>query len=216
MNESSYLSPRILDTALKLAENQPWETIRLHDIAQEMEISLDDIRAHYPQKEDLIDAWFDHADQAMLQQAATPEFLLLSPHARLETVMMSWMEALADHHKTTREMILGRLEPGHLHIQLAGLLRVSRTVQWMREAAHRDASYLNRALEETVLTSIYLLTFGRWLTDESDHFQQTRRQLRSLIKKANFILHLTSRELDGPVLPLIRKAQAQGSTGTRH
>ncbi|MEH6625030.1 MAG: hypothetical protein V7739_01175 [Motiliproteus sp.] len=205
MNESSYLSPRILDTALKLAENQSWETIR-----------LDDIHAHYAQKEDLIDAWFDRADQVMLQQAATPEFLALSPHERLETVIMSWMEDLADHHKATQEMILGRLKPGHLHIQWAGLPHVSRTLQWMCEAAHRDASYLNRALEETVLTSIYLLTFGRWLTDESDHFQQTRRQLRSLIKKAGFILHLTERERDCPVPPLIRKAEEQGSTGTHH
>ena len=184
MNMSSNLSAQILDTALKLAENQSWETIRLYEIAQEMGISLNDVRAHYAEKEDLIDAWFDRADQWMLQQAATPEIRALGPHERLEAVMMSWMEALAAHRKTTREMILGRLEPGHVHIQWAGLMRVSRTVQWMREAARRNASHVNRALEETLLTSIYLLTFGRWLTDSSEHSEQTRRQLRSLLKNA--------------------------------
>jgi len=213
---TSYLSPRILDTALKLADHQPWETIRLHDIAREMDISLDDIRVHYAQKEDLIDAWFDHADQVMLQQAARPEFLTLTPDARLEAVMMNWMEALADHHKATREMILGRLEPGHLHIQLAGLLRISRTVQWMREAAHRDASYLNRALEETVLTSIYLMAFACWLNDESDHFEQTRQLVQNLLKKAGFILHMTGQEAYPPSPLLIEDIDQQGSASTHH
>ena len=184
MSVSAKLSDPILDTALKQAERQSWETVRLHDVARELGIGLDDVRAHYAQKEDLIDAWFDRADQAMLHQAATPEFLTLGTQDRLETAMMSWMEALAAHRKTTREMILGRLEPGHIHIQWAGLMRVSRTVQWMREAARRNASHVNRALEETLLTSIYLLTFGRWLTDSSEHSELTRRQLRSLLRNA--------------------------------
>ena len=65
MNTSSNLPARILDTALKLAEQQSWETVRLHDVARELGIGLDDVRAHYAQKEDLIDAWFDRADQSM-------------------------------------------------------------------------------------------------------------------------------------------------------
>jgi len=216
MNEPSYLAPRILDTALQLADHQAWETIRLNDIARQMDISLDDIRAHYAQKEDLVDAWFDRADQAMLQHAARPEFLALTPDERLEAVMMCWMDTLASHHKATREMILGRLEPGHLHIQLAGLLRISRTVQWMREAAHRDASYLNRALEETVLTSIYLTTFARWLTDESEHFEQTRTLLRSLLKKAGFLLHMTGQKKTSPSPLQLEDTVRPGSSKAHH
>ncbi len=216
MNMSSNLSAQILDTALKLAENQSWETIRLYEIAQEMGISLNDVRAHYAEKEDLIDAWFDRADQWMLQQAATPEIRALGPHERLEAVMMSWMEALAAHRKTTREMILGRLEPGHVHIQWAGLMRVSRTVQWMREAARRNASHVNRALEETLLTSIYLLTFGRWLTDNSEHSEQTRRQLRSLLGNAQPLLRFTegARDDAGPQ-PASHEVE-RGNTGRDH
>ena len=39
----------------------------------------------------------------------------------------------------TRGMLAYKLEPGHLHLQLPGLVRVSRTVQWFREAAGEEA-----------------------------------------------------------------------------
>lgn len=152
----------------------------------------------------------------MLQQAATPEFLALGTQDRLEAVMMSWMEALATHRKTTREMILGRLEPGHVHIQWAGLMRVSRTVQWMREAAQRNASHVSRALEETVLTSIYLLTFGRWLTDNSEHSEQTRHQLRSLLNNAQPLLRFTEGARDDAKPRPARHAEERGNTEHDH
>jgi hypothetical protein len=72
-------------------------------------------------------------------------------------------------------------------VQIPGLLRVSRTVQWMREAAHQDATYLHRALEETALTSIYLTTFIHWLNDGSPNSIRTRRLLDSLLKTAEFV-----------------------------
>jgi hypothetical protein len=74
-------------------------------------------------------------------------------------------------------MIYGKLEPSHLHLQIPGLMRVSRTVQWMREAAGRDATYLRRALEESALTSIYLATFAHWMNDSSSGSSRTSRFL---------------------------------------
>ena len=81
-------------------------------------------------------------------------------------------------------MILAKCEPGHLHIQIPAVMRISRTVQWMREAAHQNATFLVRALEETVLTSIYLTTFIFWLQDESEDSQRTRALLDSLLGTA--------------------------------
>lgn len=187
-------SAQILDTALHLAEQQPWESVRMHDVAAAMDCTLDDIRRCYPQKEDLIDAWFDRADQAMLQDAAQPDFNQLAPLERIERVMLSWLLALAPHQRVTRQMILGRLEPGHLHLQIAGLMRVSRTVQWMREAAQRKAAYLNRAVEESLLTSLYLITFAQWLVDDSQDFAKTRQALHRRLRRLDLVLHLTEGE----------------------
>jgi AcrR family transcriptional regulator len=168
------LRERIVDAALALAEQRSWEAVRLHDVAAALGIALDDIRRHFREKEELVDAWFDRADQAMLVTAATPEFLALATRERLHRVIMRWLEALHPHRRVTRQMILGKLEPGHLHIQIPGLLRISRTVQWMREAAgFQPPGMTRRALEEVVTTAIYLMTFAHWMADDSPQSART-------------------------------------------
>jgi AcrR family transcriptional regulator len=175
---------KILDTALELAEARSWEAVRLHDVAAALGITLDDIRTHFDEKEDLVEAWFDRADATMLRDAACPGFLELTVRERLRRLIMTWLDTLAPHREVTRQMILAKCEPGHLHVQIPAILRVSRTVQWMREAAHRDATFLARALEETVLTSIYLTTFIYWMQDDSVDADRSRRLLDNLLAMA--------------------------------
>jgi ubiquinone biosynthesis protein COQ9 len=181
---------KIVDTALELAGTRSWEAVRLHDIADAMKITLDEVRVHFREKEDVVDAWFDRADRAMLGLRENAEFLSLTPKLRLHRLMMAWFGALSGHRRATRQMIYGKMEPGHIHIQIPGLLRVSRTVQWMREAAHRDATYLRRALEETGLTSIYLATFFYWMNDDSPGSSRTSELLSRLLGAAETLDHL--------------------------
>jgi hypothetical protein len=70
-----------------------------------------------------------------------------------------------------------------VHYQFAGLLRVSRTVQWLRESARLDDPLPWRAFEETALTSIYLATVAHWLVDDSQGSQATREFLTSLLQR---------------------------------
>ena len=58
-------SDRIVDAAVTLAEERSWEAVRLHDVAAALNITLDDIRRHFREKEDIVDAWFDRADSAI-------------------------------------------------------------------------------------------------------------------------------------------------------
>ncbi|MDP3279704.1 MAG: TetR/AcrR family transcriptional regulator [Nitrosomonas sp.] len=178
------LREAIVDTAVAIAERSSWEAVRLFDVATELAISLDDIRIYFREKEDLVDAWFDRADSQMLKAAETEEFLSLSPRERLHHLIITWLDALAAHRKVTRQMIGAKLEPGHLHIQIPAVMRISRTVQWVREAAQRDATFLRRALEETALTTIYLATFVYWMRDESENFQRTRDFLEQKLQMA--------------------------------
>ncbi len=158
---------QIVDAAIELGEQTSWKAVRLHDVAAAVGITLDEVRRYFREKEDVVDAWFDRADRAMLKEADAPDFLDLTPRQRLHRLIMTWLGALAPHRKVTRQMIYGKLEPGHLHIQIPGLMRISRTVQWMREAAHRDGTYVRRALEETGVTTIYVATFFYWMNDDS-------------------------------------------------
>jgi len=164
---------RIVDAALELGEQQSWEAVRLHAVAAAVGISLDKERLYFREKEDLVDAWFDRADSAMLQESEVPDFQVLSPRQRLHRLIMTWLATLAPHRNVTRQMIYGKMELGHVHIQIPGLMRISRTVQWIREAAHLDATYVRRALEETGLTSIYLMTFFYWMKDNTPSSERT-------------------------------------------
>ncbi len=178
------LSNQILDTALSLAESSSWEKVQLYKVAQELEISLDQIRKNYPQKDDLVEAWFDRADSAVLNMSPSPDFIDLSVRERLHSVMMTWFAALASHRRITGEMLLYKLEFGHIHLQALGVMRISRTVQWFREAAQIDTTSLRRNLKETGLTTIYLMSFARWLNDDSHEFKETREFLDKLLLNA--------------------------------
>lgn len=174
----------IVDGALALAEERSWEAVRLHDVATRLGVPLDDVRRHFREKEEIVDAWFDRADCALLAAAESDEWRAAEPRAQLAHLLMAWFEALAPHRRVTRQMILGKLEPGHVHYQIAGLLRISRTVQWLREAAHRDATLPWRALEESALTAIYLTAFWRFLYDDSPGAAATRALLERLLDGA--------------------------------
>ena len=175
---------KIIDAALDLAMRKSWESVRLHDVAMELDLSLNDVRAHFREKEDITDAWFDRADAAMLQAGTWPGFADLLPCERLQRLIMAWLAALSSHRRVTRQMIYGKFEPGHVHYQFAGLLRVSRTVQWLREAAHRDAVLPWRAFEETGLTAIYLATFFYWMRDDSENATRSSVFLDKLLGRA--------------------------------
>lgn len=179
----------IVDTAIALAEQTSWEAVRLFDVAAKLNITLEDIRLHFREKEELVDAWFDRADSHMLKESQAEGFLDLSSQQRIHHLIMAWLDALAVHRKVTREMIGAKLEFGHIHIQIPGVMRISRTVQWVREAAQRDATFVRRALEETALTTIYLMTFVFWMRDESENSRYTRQFLERKLFFAKILDH---------------------------
>ena len=213
MTDETDLEQRILDTALQLAESiGSWDRVRLYDVAVTMGITLDQIRGHSGQKDDLVEAWFDRADSAMLRAMAAPEIQPLSSRERLQHAIMTWLSALSAHRRIAREMLLYKLEFGHVHLQALGVMRISRTVQWMREAAYQQATGVRRALEETVLTSIYLLTFAYWLRDDSPEAERTRQRLEWSLRCAESVAHGIDRFFSPP--PARRGPTSQTETVT--
>lgn len=174
---------------MALADSNGWEAVRLHEVASNLSLSLDDIRAEFSEKDQLVDAWFDRADSAMLADTTGQAQFQLSCQQRMHRVMMTWLSALSSHRRVTRQMILGKLEPGHIHIQIPGLMRISRTVQWMREAAGYEASLPRRAVEETIHTGIYLATFTYWMFDESFDAERTGRFLQQQLDRSSYLFN---------------------------
>ena len=82
----------------------------------------------------------------------------------------------------TAQMLLGKLYPGHPHHLAALVFRLSRTVQWWREAAGLDAGPPRRQIEEVALTTLFVATVTCWAADRSPDQKATRAFLgRSLV-----------------------------------
>lgn len=189
MNPSYSIAEQIVDTALSLAEKKSWEEVRLFDIAQQLKISLSEIHLYFREKDELIDAFFDRADKAMLEAAENLEVTSLVSEERLQALLMAWFKAIENHRRVAKEMIWGKLEPGHLHIQIPALMRISRAIQWWREAAHRPTSCIQRAIEETGLTTIFITTFIYWLFDTTKKMKATNHFLEQRLAQAKWIIH---------------------------
>lgn len=184
------LKERIVDAALALADECTWERVRLHDVADRLGMTLTDVGQHFREKEEITDAWFDRADRALLAAAGTAALEAMSPRERFAELLMTWLGVLASHRRVTRQMLAGKLEFGHIHYQFTGLLRVSRTVQWLREGARLDDPLPWRALEESALTSIYLATVVHWLNDDSEGSAATRGFLNRLLDRGERLANM--------------------------
>ena len=182
MKRTPISAAQILDSALKLADVCGWERLHLFDIAADLGVGLDDIARHYREKDQLVEAWFDRADLAMLARGQDPDLLALEPGQRLEELLLTWLGSLAPHRAVTGQMLLYKLEPGHIHLQIGGILRISRTVQWWREAAQRKTQHLARIVEESLLTGVYLRCFVHWLRHPEQDPAEFRALLRSQLR----------------------------------
>jgi AcrR family transcriptional regulator len=184
MDRDSELAARILDTALDLGERHGWDALHLYEIAQELGVSVADIGRCYDQKDALAEAWFDRADAALLAVPQTAGWMELAERERLAAAILAWLDALAAHRRLTAQMLRYKLQFDHLHLQALGLTRISRTVQWIREAARLPAAGWRRELQEVALTGIYLSTFAHWLRDDSPDAVRTRTFLDQLLALA--------------------------------
>lgn len=178
---------RIIDTALSLGAERGWDGVHLHEVAARLDIGLADIARHFSGKDAIAEAWFERADAALLAAAQAPGWQLLSPRERLQRAILAWLHELSPHRQLAAEMLRYKLQPEHVHLQVQGALRVSRTVQWIREAALLPATGWRRECEEAALTAIYLTTFACWLRDDSSGASRSRSLLDRLLARAEWL-----------------------------
>ncbi|MEX1199147.1 MAG: hypothetical protein WEB02_00005 [Methylophaga sp.] len=122
----------------------------MYEIADYLGISLAQVSLVVRDKEALVDLPWDRADAKMLSVCSGDEFHTQSTEQQPQNCMMTWLKALHPNQKTVKEMLLIRLEPGHLHIQIPTLIRVSQTVQWIRELTRRNNTFVKRAIGKPI------------------------------------------------------------------
>ena len=182
------LHDRIVDAALERAETVGWSALRLHDVAADLGVPLADVRSHFRDLDAVADAWLARADRAMLERRDEAGFLDLPVRERLFIVITRWLDALSGHRAVTGQILATKCYPGHPHHVIPLVFTLSRTVQWFREAAELDAPGLRRAMEEWGLTVLFAATVVRWMRDDSDHQEHTRRFLSNRLDLSDRVM----------------------------
>jgi len=183
--ESATVKRRIVAAALRLAEAAgAWDPVHVHAIAGAAGVTLEELRRHFSDKDAITEGLFDIADAALMAAGREEGWPRLPLRERLFAALMAWLDAMAPHRRIVADMLGYKLHPEHIHLQVRGIARISRTVQWWREMALSQSTGWRRELEESVLTAIYLATFARWLIDSSPGAGGTRRQLRRALALA--------------------------------
>lgn len=176
---------RIVASALRLAEALGgWDPVHLHAVAQEAGVTMEEMHLHFSDKDRITEGFFDMADAALTAAGRAENWPRMAMRERLFITLMAWLDTLAPHRRIVAEMLGYKLHPEHIHLQVGGVARISRTVQWWREVALSPSIGWRRELEEAVLTTIYLTTFARWMRDSSPGAEHTRRQLRRALALA--------------------------------
>ncbi len=183
MTESEISRDLILNSAVELARQSSWEAFSLHQLAVAADCPLTEIKARFRSKDDLAEALFDRADEAMLKVTEAADYQALDADERLIRCIMAWFEQLAPVKPLVKEILAYKLEPGHFHLQAHGITRISRTVQWFLVVAQRDYTGLQRITDEMAVSGSYLLCFSRFLVDDSEQHRKTRELLEMLIKR---------------------------------
>ena len=174
------LPARIVNAAIAIAEERGrWSAVRLHDVAGRLGVPTSQVLDHFRDLDSVADAWFMRALKAMVGQKS-PNFVELPEWRRIELCLNAWFDALSPHRRITGQMLRGKLHLPHLHHWVPMIFNLSRTIQWLREAAQLSGEYeTDKAKREEVgLTALFLAALTVWTRDDSAGQERTRRFLR--------------------------------------
>ena len=183
---------RILDTAMALAEQHGWEALRLHHVADQLHINLEQIRSHFRQKDDLIDAWFDLADQAMLRAAASDQIKSLNPVRATSTAdadLVPGAGASPGSHPADdrRQVGTGGICICSLTVCFGSAGRCNGYAK-----AHCVRLFLSTGRWKRLYLPLFFVTsFGQWLFDRSPHHQATRDAVSRRLRRVERFLETT-------------------------
>lgn len=177
------LAARIVDAAVARAENLGWDRVRLADVARDLKLPTAAVLDHFRDRDAVADAWFGRALAAML--AAGESARARPPKARVEALMLAWFDALRAHRPVTAEMLKTKLYLSHPHHWGPMIFSLSRTIQWLRDAAGFEAEGRRRQIEEIGLSALFLATLALWCRDASPNQERTRAFLARALANAD-------------------------------
>ncbi|EPC03679.1 hypothetical protein L861_19285 [Litchfieldella anticariensis FP35 = DSM 16096] len=183
------LADRILEATLQQADEYGWDAVRLTEVAAQLDIPATTVLDHYRDLDAVANVWFLRGWRAMLADKPD-DFDTWRARERIEYCMLAWFDALAAHRRVTVQMLRTKAHLPHLHTWGPMIFDLSRTIQWLREAARLEAPYGTRRarMEEVGLTALFLDTLRIWSRDDTPRQQDTRHFLAKRLKRGDRLM----------------------------
>lgn len=167
------MNDKILNAALELAAEKPWEEVSLGDIARAAELSLADLRAEVACKLDILNALHARLDERMLTaiDRAAPPADGAQAKDRLFDLFMARFDALQE--KRAAYLSVFESLKSQPKILLASLGPVMGTMRWALEASGVKAEGVKADLQTGGLALAYLNGLRAWTKDETSDLSAT-------------------------------------------
>lgn len=174
----------VLEAALRLAAQQGWRAVTPARLAAQAGVPLERLRALYPSRGALLDAFARAIDEAVL--AGGPLEEAETARERLFEVMMRRFDALGPHRRALASIAAAaRADPC---AALAGCRRLHGSMRWMLEAAAIDGSGLAGGARAAVLAAIHIDVLRVWLDDDSEDMASTMAALDRRLARAEALV----------------------------
>ncbi|MEO1199010.1 MAG: TetR/AcrR family transcriptional regulator [Pseudomonadota bacterium] len=171
---------RIIDAALMLAAEMPWNEIRVSDVAERAGLSLREVRTEFSSRTGILLAYAKDVDLAVLDRI-DPEMAEEPHHDRLLDILITRFEVLRPH-RVALSSILEHLprDPRSLSMWNGETIR---SMKWMLEAAGIDTSGTMGGLRAQGLVFVYLRAMRVFLDDDDPGMARTMAELDRRLRR---------------------------------
>ena len=114
---------------------------------------------------DMVETFIDLADRDMAAIAAAPGFAERRTTARVKTLLLGRLAAMAPHREAVRRAVALLACPGHARIAVASLARTVDEIWHLAGDASADFSWYTK---RAILAGVYSATLLFWLRDSSE------------------------------------------------
>lgn len=173
----------VIDAAMELAATDGWSRASLSRIADAAGMTLAEVRAEFPAKGLILDAFFSRIDHLVL--AAGPADADDSARDRLFDILMRRFDALAPYKAGVAGILRDCLDPS---VGLIGLPCFLRSMAWMLEAAGLSSSGVFGLARVKGLALIDLSATRVWLRDDSPDLEKTMAALDKGLRRAESVI----------------------------
>lgn len=189
MAKTQEIKDKIVDVSLKLSAQMGWDTVGFIDIASEAKIDLEDLYAHFDDKEEILSAYGKRIDARVIE-AVGEMGVVESCRDRLFDVLMERFDIINEDRAGLLSILKSfEYDPKQAVISLPHL---GKSMTKMLELCKMETNGIRGAIRVAGLSALYLKILHVWKTDTSDDMAKVMAELDKDLGRAESVANFLS------------------------